>query len=352
MASEARVSIALCTYNGAAYLSEQLDSYLTQTRLPDELVVNDDGSQDDTLALLHAFAARAPFPVRIEQNPHNLGTVRNFDRAIARCEGDILFLSDQDDWWFPNKIERVLDAFRGRPEADLVFADAELVDAALQPLGRYLYSGAFTPAERAALEAGRVFPLLLRGYLMIGASMAFRARCRARILPIPTDIPGTIHDGWIAAVAAAAAPVVYVDAALIRYRQHAAQQTGVHNYGPVVSRLAWRDAMVRVEREQRLKREFVESLRRQLLAREGAMPEARASLAAEIATRAAHEQHYRVRANLPARKPARLGPVLRELATGRYHRFSNGLRSAARDLASSEMREVDFHEIADRRGAA
>jgi glycosyltransferase involved in cell wall biosynthesis len=93
------LSIALCTYNGAAYLKEQLESIAAQTRTPYELVISDDQSTDDTLRLIQEFAATAGFPVRLSVNESNLGIAKNFEKAISLCRGDVIVLSDQDDVW-------------------------------------------------------------------------------------------------------------------------------------------------------------------------------------------------------------------------------------------------------------
>lgn len=92
-----RISVALCTHNGSAYLTEQLASIAAQTRLPDELVVCDDRSSDDTPRLLADFAARAPFPVQVVVNSENLGSTAKFAKAISLCQGDFIALSDQAD---------------------------------------------------------------------------------------------------------------------------------------------------------------------------------------------------------------------------------------------------------------
>ncbi len=102
-----KVSIAMCTYNGQRFLAQQLQSFLDQTVQPDELVVCDDVSSDDSVAVVEAFAARAPFAVRVFRNPQNLGYIRNFEQAIAQCTGDLVFLCDQDDVWDPHKIEKL-----------------------------------------------------------------------------------------------------------------------------------------------------------------------------------------------------------------------------------------------------
>ena len=99
-----KISIAMATYNGARFLPEQLDSFSRQTRLPDELVVSDDGSQDETVAILEEFRARAPFVVRIVHNSERGGHAQNFGFALSHCTGDLISISDQDDVWKPEKI--------------------------------------------------------------------------------------------------------------------------------------------------------------------------------------------------------------------------------------------------------
>ncbi|MBW2422395.1 MAG: glycosyltransferase, partial [Deltaproteobacteria bacterium] len=103
--SGARISVAMATCEGAPYLDAQLESLRTQSRPPDELVLCDDHSADETPAIAEAFARRAPFSVRIERNPQRLGITANFEKAVSLCSGDLIFLADQDDVWKPTKIE-------------------------------------------------------------------------------------------------------------------------------------------------------------------------------------------------------------------------------------------------------
>src|SRR4051812_23010348 len=130
------ISVALCTFNGAEYLPAQLASIAAQSRLPDELVVHDDASSDGTPALVEAFVAQAPFPVRLHRHAERLGSIRNFDSAIAACAGDLIALSDQDDVWRPDKLRAIARRFDADAGVGLVFSDADLVDAALRPIGR------------------------------------------------------------------------------------------------------------------------------------------------------------------------------------------------------------------------
>ena len=113
----------MCTYNGAEFLQAQLESILAQTRPPDEIVVCDDGSTDDTEAVLKRFSGLV-----LHLNKQNLGSVKNFEQAIGLCTGDIIALSDQDDVWREDKLHSIEQAFRKTPTAGLVFSDAEIVD--------------------------------------------------------------------------------------------------------------------------------------------------------------------------------------------------------------------------------
>ncbi len=135
MAKALTISIAMTTYNGERFLQEQLDSFLAQTRLPDELVVCDDGSNDMTIEILEKFAALAPFPVRIYRNSTKLGHVKNFEKAGSLCTRDIFAFSDQDDVWDAQKLEKFAEIMTDDPEVGFIFCDAETVDEELNSLG-------------------------------------------------------------------------------------------------------------------------------------------------------------------------------------------------------------------------
>src|SRR4051794_20690690 len=135
-----KLSIALATYNGEAFLEAQLRSLLYQTRLPDEVVVSDDCSEDATLHILEAFAREAPFEVLLLRNAAKLGFVRNFERAIEACTGDVIFLSDQDDVWFSEKVSVVEQAFTKNSDSMVVIHDQQITDAQLRFTGNTLWS--------------------------------------------------------------------------------------------------------------------------------------------------------------------------------------------------------------------
>ena len=122
------VSIAMCTYNGARFLREQLESIASQTCLPDELVVCDDGSTDATLGILASYAKVSNFPVRVHCNTIRLGATRNFEQAISLAQGEVIVLSDQDDIWRHDKLQILTHNFSKHLDAGFIFSDAIVIN--------------------------------------------------------------------------------------------------------------------------------------------------------------------------------------------------------------------------------
>lgn len=326
-----RLSVALCTYNGERFLQEQLDSLAAQTRPPDELIVSDDCSTDGTRRLVESFAGASSFPVRLSVNDVNVGTARNFDHAVKLCSGDVIALCDQDDVWLPQKLRRFEEVFESDADAGLVFCDAFVVGEDLSPTGRRLWDWTFTPAVRRELRRD-AFRALLRHNVVTGATMAFRARFKPLALPIPADL-NMIHDAWVALVVAAVSRVLPLPEPLVKYRQHEGQQLGVSSGSGLDGsggRFVFDESAAgragyyagEVRKVERLADRFGQ-------AAAGEWPpglKARVAMLEEIAA------HYRVRGRTHVSRVERLPAVLRELLRLRYHRYSNGLSSAALDL--------------------
>jgi glycosyltransferase involved in cell wall biosynthesis len=219
-----KLSIALATYNGTVYLKEQLESIAAQTRTPDELVISDDHSTDDTTRLIEEFAADARFPVRLSINESNLGTAKNFEKAISLCRGDVIVLSDQDDVWHSDKLESVERIFAARPQLSLVFSNAELVDETLGVFDQTLFDWVhFNDEKQSLVKSGRALDLQLCENLVLGCTVAFRANLKELVLPISADGP-LVHDGWIMLLIAAVGEIDFINRPLLKYRQHSAQQ--------------------------------------------------------------------------------------------------------------------------------
>lgn len=226
----AAVSVALCTFNGAPWLPELLASLSAQRLLPDELVVQDDGSTDGTLAILEAFRETAPFPVSIEVNPVRLGSTSNFERALERTTGAFVALADQDDIWYPEKLERLIGVLLEDPILTLTFSDADLIDPSGEPMGRRLW-GQRRIRHRLVTQQIVAGSQFAQRALTTGCTMVGRRRAVEAALPFPESLNDPIapmrHDRWMSLVAAAVGTVRSMPEPLLAFRVHPDQQTGV-----------------------------------------------------------------------------------------------------------------------------
>ena len=323
-----KASVALCTHNGAAYLDEQLESIARQTRPPDELIVFDDASSDRSADIAEEFALSASFPVKVIRGVSNVGIVANFQRAINACSGDIIFLADQDDVWREDKVERMISAFGSEPDARLVFTNAAVADESLRPAGRRLWDTTFPRHLRRRFFRDGALRLFLSENIVTGATLAFRADLRPDILPIP-NLPGQLHDGWIAVVAAARANVVCLDEDLIVYRQHATQAVGA---GEDPRRNSVRERHARHAKDRQAAFDRLDAIEK--IFKERGLLNDETGQAFAFARRSVADQivHYQSRAKLPRSRVARFPRILWELVSGRYRRCSRGTASAAADL--------------------
>jgi len=317
-----QISVAMCTYNGSKYLWEQLQSIASQTQLPSELVICDDGSADNTAQLLQTFAAQAAFHVQVVSNKERLGPAKNFEKAIRLCTGDIIVLSDQDDIWKPQKLATLLSAFEEHPEAVYAFSNAELVNADGTPQNLRLWDTVEIRKNWERFSGPEQLKILLKQNVVTGATMAFRSKFRDIFLPVP---PGWMHDYWIAALGSALYTGIPIPEPLILYRQHAMQVVGTVNK-PLPQMLASlaSNRNSRVEKVEAF-RVFFERIQgvSELLP----CPDASLRLIQEQRIHLLNREKIR-----SARRVARISKVLVEAFTGRYQRYSESWRSIARDL--------------------
>lgn len=314
-----RISIALCTFNGQAHLAALLRSLAVQERLPDELIVRDDASTDQTMQIIRDFTAGAPFPVRLEQNPQRLGAMANFASAIAAADGDVIACCDQDDVWYPEKLAIAEAAFLEKEPADIVLADADLVDENLLPLGRRLWESiGFGASEQRIARAGRLWSVLTRFNVVTGAGMAFLSKWRDLILPIP---PGWVYDGWIGMLLSIVGRCKLVSERTWAYRQHPAQLIGAGPLG-----LSGQIAAAR-----RMDRAYFQGLEKNyttLIERLGNTP-----IDLDIARALRNKViHCRSRVGMRAAGSRRMPLIAGELLSGRYHHCSLGWKSWVQDL--------------------
>jgi glycosyltransferase involved in cell wall biosynthesis len=222
--SRLTISIAMCSYNGEKYLQEQLDSIAGQSRLPDELVVCDDNSSDQSIVILEGFSTSSPFPVRIVRNDENIGSTKNFEKTITLCNSDIIALSDQDDIWHKDKLKLIEEVFISSKRIGVVFSNGKIVSEDLLSLGYSLWDTFnFKKKDKTRFLNGKTFEIILNHNVITGATMAFHSDLRNKILPIS---PIWVHDSWIAFLSTLISEIKFIDKELVDYRQHKNQQIG------------------------------------------------------------------------------------------------------------------------------
>lgn len=211
----ASISVCMAAYNGERYIGAQLQSIVSQLSANDEIIVVDDASTDNTR---HVIASFQNPRIHLIQHDQNQGVLRSFEEAIRSASSDILFLSDQDDIWAPDKVSTVLKTFQLHPDADIAISDASLVNEDGLAVAPSYY------AQLGGFRAGVVQNLVHCHYL--GCTMAFRSRIRSRILPFPIGHP-VLHDLWIGSVNSfTGGKTIYIDRSLVYYRRHEGNATG------------------------------------------------------------------------------------------------------------------------------
>ncbi len=218
------ISVCIATYNGAKLIREQLESIVPQLGEDDEIVLSDDSSTDETLAIVKALN----YPqVRIVQGPSVNLPQKNFENALQAAHGDVIFLSDQDDIWVENKVELMMQALE---HADCVVSDCYVTNEELE-----VKADSFYTLHR--VRPGKFYNLFMKnGYL--GCCMAFKRKVAQKALPFPENIP--MHDIWIGNVAAFCFSVAFIPERLIYFRRHD------HNASPTakMSHFSWKEKLM------------------------------------------------------------------------------------------------------------
>ena len=243
--------VILCTYNGSAFIVEQLASIMGQTRNVEKISIHDDRSMDDTLPRVRAFADGLPPAERdrisIRVNRENLGYARNFVQAIGEATEDILFLCDQDDLWEKCKVEQFHERFEAN-QPDMVFSDGLLIDAQGRQFNSQtvLASYGLTRTDVISFESHPFERLMKRNYIN-GAAAAVRRVAAQRALPLPCDMP---HDYWLAIWCSLHGGIEAIPEPLYRYRQHGSNAIGVGlDSGWRQLRAIWRHPVAPRQRE-------------------------------------------------------------------------------------------------------
>ena len=242
-------AVVMTTHDGELFVARQIDSILSQSLLPAQLTIVDDASGDGTRAIVHELAAVAPVPIHlisVDGSQHrNLKTrvTANVIRGLNLVASfEFVLLSDQDDEWLPERLERQHDLLTSRPDALLVAADGVLIDEGGVAIGGRLRDRFPAPPEWDRLDAAQRVRAAVRRPFVTGATCALRRELVPLLTPVPA---GWLFDRWATLVAASRDGLVLQPEALIRYRIHGAQVTGVAQAPTGRGGRRWRQVLAR-----------------------------------------------------------------------------------------------------------
>jgi glycosyltransferase involved in cell wall biosynthesis len=206
-AARVRVSVCLATYNGEKFLLEQLKSILIQLSAIDEIIISDDGSVDRTCDIV-AELKDDRIKFIINENSSKKGPLGNFENALKHAEGEIIFLSDQDDLWLPGKLKAHLDYHKNY---DLIVSDAIVVNE----VGEVLFESFF---NQRGSRPGLINNIVKNSY--IGCCMSFNRNILNYALPFPPGIH--MHDWWIGLIGERFGRVFFQNQKTLKYLRHEA----------------------------------------------------------------------------------------------------------------------------------
>ncbi len=206
-----KISIAMAVFEGERFIDQQLSSILDQSCMPDEIIICDDSRDDKTYKAIESTIVQYPEIIKYLKNETQLGVSKNFEKAVSLTNGDIIFLSDQDDVWKQDKISKLLSLLDDFPDCGGAFCNSELVNRDLIPLG-------VTHLELRGFAGDASKDFFLKRVPAAGHNMAFRAELKDFLLPFPAL--KECHDTWIGLVIAAVSRWIFTDDVLTLFRQH------------------------------------------------------------------------------------------------------------------------------------
>ncbi len=207
------VSIVLATYNGEKYLVQQLNSLFAQTYSHLEIIAVDDVSADNTVAILQQYAQLHP-NMQVHVNPRNLGFIKNFEKGCTLSTGEFIAFCDQDDYWEKEKIAKLVNAIGDHL---VVYSNSAICDENLQPTGRNISDLVHFKAWNNCLQLA-VFCRIYAHTLLFTKAFFEQAQPFLPVIP---------PDWWLPYLSTFGGGMVYYPEALVRYRQHSENVTGV-----------------------------------------------------------------------------------------------------------------------------
>ena len=318
-AKDISISVALCTYNGSRYLRDQLESINNQSIIPDELVIVDDCSTDQTNEIISSFTKDSTINIVYIRNEKNIGSTSNFEKCIKNCTGELIILSDQDDVWDINKIKIIVNKFSLDKKIGLVFSNAIIIDFEGNQGNSTLWKILKIDKNLIErIESGYVLEVLLKRYVITGATIAFKSKYVNDILPIPDKL---VHDQWIAIIIGISSKIISINEKLIKYRVHSEQKIGITSRNTLLEKKSKirSDLLLKltlaINLEKRLnKLNYLNNYKKNIIYIEEVI------------------KHLNNRLNMPKNIIERLKIIYKEYINNRYKKFSSGYKSIIIDL--------------------
>ena len=217
-----RVDILVATCNGEKYVKEQIDSILSQTYENIRVIVSDDRSDDNTPKILKELA-KSDKRIILNLQKERLGVINNFEFLLKQVKSDFYMFSDQDDFWLPNKVEKMMERQK-QENADLVFGDLEVVNENLETM--YPSYGDYMLLNRKIKKCINSYEYNYLYNCVTGCTILGKTSMLDKILPLPNTSKYVLHDHWIGIITGIYGKVAYVEETYIKYRQHGNNQVG------------------------------------------------------------------------------------------------------------------------------
>ncbi len=228
-----KIDVLLATYNGEKYLKEQIDSILNQTYQNINLIVSDDCSTDNTREILNEYEQKDE-RVKVYYQEKNQGYIKNFEFLLKQVSTDIYMLSDQDDVWLPEKIEKSYETLKNQ-NADLVFGDLEVVDENLNTI--YPSFNDFMLLNRKIKKYINTYKMNYLYNCITGCTVMSKKKFIEKFLPFPSKTNYVPHDYWLGVIISMEGKLAYMPEKYIKYRQHGNNQIGTDKISHGFSKL-------------------------------------------------------------------------------------------------------------------
>ena len=215
------IDILMATYNGEKYVAKQIESILNQSYKNIRLVISDDCSKDGTREILKQYENDERVEIHLQKE--NLGYIRNFEFLLKQVKNELYMLSDQDDVWLEEKVEKSLETLK-KENADMVFGDLEVVDEDLKTI--YPSFGDFMLLNRKIKKQINNYELNYLYNCVTGCTILSKKEFIEKILPVPYKSKYVAHDHWMGLMVSLYGKMVYMPEKYIKYRQHGNNQIG------------------------------------------------------------------------------------------------------------------------------